>query len=206
MLTEKIEFLKNRKANILGHEHALKTAVLVPLVEVEGKTCLLFEKRSRTLQHQPGEICFPGGRKDPTDGQSQTTAIRETCEELGLTPGDIEMLGELDTLVTPSSLIMRSFAARIKDISLIQFNPAEVEKVFWIPLDYLLEYRPLEFELILKPEFPDDFPLHLIPQGVNYPFRINRVQQYFYIWQEEVIWGLTARMLHHFLELLKGNT
>lgn len=206
MLLDRIEDLKNRKANILGHEQALKTAVLVPLAEVEGKTGLLFEKRSPTLQHQPGEICFPGGRKDPADGQSQTTAIRETCEELGLIPDDIEMLGELDTLITPSSLIMRSFVARIKDISRIKINPAEVERVFWIPLEYLLEYRPLEFEVILKPEFPDNFPLYLIPQGANYPFRINRLQQYFYIWEGEVIWGLTARMLYHFLELLKGNT
>lgn len=205
MLLERIEGLRNRKANILGHKQAFKTAVLVPLVEVEGKTCLLFEKRSHTLQHQPGEICFPGGSKDPSDCQSQTTAIRETCEELGLMPDDIEMLGELDTLVTPSSLIMRSFAARIKDISRIKVNAAEVENVFWIPLDYLLEYQPLEFEMILKPEFSNDFPLHLIPQGANYPFRINRIQQYFYIWEGEVIWGLTARMLHHFLELLQGS-
>ncbi len=206
MLEGKIADLKNRKADILGHEHALKTAVLVPLVEVEGKTALLFEKRSPALQHQPGEICFPGGRKDPADGRSQTTAIRETCEELGLTPDDVEILGELDTLVAPSNLIMRSFAARIKDIGLIKINPAEVEKVFWIPLAYLLEYQPLEFEIILKPEFPDGFPLELIPQGANYPFRTNRLQQYFYIWEGEVIWGLTARMLYHFLALLKGDT
>ena len=205
MLAERIESLRNRKAYILGHEQSLKTAVLLPLVEWNGKTCLLFEKRSHTLQHQPGEICFPGGVKDPGDQQALDTAVRETCEELGITPDNIEVLGELDILITPSSLIMRSFVAWIKDRSLIQINPAEVEKVFAIPLDFLLEYGPKEHALILKPDFSNDFPVQLIPQGENYPFRLNRLQQYFYIWEGEVIWGLTARILHHFIELLKGN-
>jgi len=80
--------------------------------------------------------------KDPGDQQALDTAVRETCEELGITPDNIEVLGELDILITPSSLIMRSFVAWIKDSSLIQINPAEVEKVFAIPLDFLLEYGP----------------------------------------------------------------
>ena len=203
MLEGKMEALKNRKAGILGYEEALITAVLLPLVEVQGKTCLLFEKRSPTLQHQPGEICFPGGREDPGDHKAQGTAIRETCEELGLTPDHIIMIGELDTLLTPSSLVMRSFVARIKDSHHIQINPTEVERVFMIPLDYLLEYQPLEHEIILKPDFPDDFPLELIPRGASYPFRINKLKQYFYIWEDEVIWGLTARILHHFMDLIR---
>lgn len=203
MLERIIATLKNRKAGMLGYEEALRTAVLLPLVEVEGKTCLLFEKRSSTLQHQPGEICFPGGREDPTDPQAQDTAIRETCEELGLMPENIMVIGELDTLMTPSSLVLRSFVARIKDSRQIQINPAEVERVFTVPLDYLLEYQPLEHKIILKPDFPADFPLELIPRGAAYPFRINKLKQYFYIWEDEIIWGLTARILHHFIDLLR---
>ncbi len=84
MLADRIEALRNRRASVLGHEQSLKTAVLLPLVEWDGKTCVLFEKRSHTLQHQPGEICFPGGTKDPGDLQAVDTAVRETCEELGL--------------------------------------------------------------------------------------------------------------------------
>lgn len=205
MLADRIETLKNRRANVLGHEQSLKTAVLLPLVERDGKICVLFEKRSLNLQHQPGEICFPGGTKDPDDPQALDTAVRETCEELGITPDNIEVIGELDTLITPSSLIMRSFVAWIKDSSLIEVNPDEVDKVFMIPLDFLLQYGPKEHILRLKPDFSDDFPLQLIPHGANYPFRLNRLQQYFYLWEGEVIWGLTARILHHFIELLKDN-
>ena len=143
--------------------------------------------------------------KDPDDPQALDTAIRETCEELGITPDNIEVIGELDTLITPSSLIMRSFVAWIKDSSLIKVNPDEVDKVFMIPLDFLLEYQPETHDLILKPDFSNAFPVQLIPRGENYPFRLNRLQQFFYLWEGEVIWGLTARILNHFIDLLKVN-
>jgi coenzyme A diphosphatase NUDT7 len=205
LLKEIIKKLHNRKANILGHEHAMKTAVLLPLVEIENNTFLLFEKRSLNLKHQPGEICFPGGKMDSADCDLQATAIRETCEELGITPNNIEILGELDTLVAPSNLIIYSFIANIKNVNYIKANPSEVDKVLYIPLKYLLETKPLEHEVILKPELTDNFPLFLIPQGANYPFRKNRIMHYFYIWEEEVIWGLTARILNHFISLLKDS-
>lgn len=205
MLADRIEALRNRRADILGHEQSLKTAVLLPLVERDGKICVLFEKRSHALKHQPGEVCFPGGTKDPDDPQALDTAIRETCEELGIKTDNIEVIGELDTLITPSSLIMRSFVAWIKDASLIEVNPDEVEKVFMIPLDFLLEYQPQKHDLIFKPDFSNDFPVQLIPRGKNYPFRLNRLQQFFYLWEGEVIWGLTARILTHFIDLLKGK-
>jgi coenzyme A diphosphatase NUDT7 len=205
LLADRIEALRNRRADILGHEQSLKTAVLLPLVERDGKICVLFEKRSPALKHQPGEVCFPGGTKDPDDPQALDTAIRETCEELGIETDNIEVIGELDTLITPSSLIMRSFVAWIKDASLIEVNPDEVEKVFMIPLDFLLEYQPQKHDLIFKPDFSNDFPVQLIPRGKNYPFRLNRLQQFFYLWEGEVIWGLTARILTHFIDLLKGK-
>lgn len=205
MLADRIEALRKRRADILGHELFLKTAVLLPLVERDGKIYVLFEKRSHTLQHQPGEICFPGGVKDPGDPQALDTAIRETCEELGITPDDIELIAELDTMITPSSLIISSFVAWVKDIRLIKVNPDEVEKVFMIPLDFLLEYQPEKYDLILKPDFSNKFPVQLIPRGENYPFRPNRVKQFFYLWEGEVIWGLTARILNHFIDLLKEN-
>lgn len=198
-----IEKIKNYQPGIYGQKEALITAVVVPLVESRGKTCILFEKRSPTLEHQPGEICFPGGATEPGDRNPQVTAIRETCEELGLSPDDIELIGQLDTLAPPNGLILYPFVARLKDINRIQINQAEVEKVFWIPLEYLLQYQPKEYKTILQAKRAKDFPYHLIPQGINYPFRVNQVIDYFYIWEGIVIWGLTARILHHLLELIK---
>ena len=51
---------------------------------------------------------------------------------------------------------------------------------------------------------PEDYPYELIPHGKNYPFLQATYPQHFYIWKEYVIWGMTARILNHFLKLLKN--
>ena len=67
-------------------------AILVPLVEVAGELCLLFETRAETLiGHQPGEVCFPGGRREAGERPDET-ALRETFEELGIPPEEVEIL------------------------------------------------------------------------------------------------------------------
>ena len=78
-------------------------AVLLPLVEQEGKLCLLYETRAETLVgHQPGEVCFPGGRREPGE-KPVDTAIRETWEELGIPAEAIEVLAPLDVEIGRAS-------------------------------------------------------------------------------------------------------
>ena len=68
-------------------------AILVPLAQREGKLCLLFETRAETLVgHQPGEVCFPGGRREAGE-KPVDTALRETWEETGLTLTDYRYRG-----------------------------------------------------------------------------------------------------------------
>ena len=74
-----------------------KYAVLIPLVNTDGGDALLMELRSQKVR-QPGEVCFPGGRAEPGETAVEA-AVRETCEELGVTPDMIEVLGELKPLV-----------------------------------------------------------------------------------------------------------
>ena len=66
-----------------------KYAVLLPLVKKEDGIHILFEERALTLNRQPGDICFPGGKVDFEDVNEEYTAIRETIEELGLKRDDI---------------------------------------------------------------------------------------------------------------------
>ena len=73
-------------------------AILVPLAQWEGKLCLLFETRAETLVgHQPGEVCFPGGRRERGERPVET-ALRETWEEIGIPPEEIEILAPLDVI------------------------------------------------------------------------------------------------------------
>lgn len=203
-IEDKIAAIAGRRPRILGYEDYYKSAVLLPLVKQDGATSLLFEKRSAALKIQPGEICFPGGGIETNDDGAMNAAIRESCEELGLEPGDIEMQGPLDYFVSPFNLIVYPFVAYLKNPEKIKPNPDEVEYVFMVPLDYLLNVEPPKARLELKLVLPEGYPYDLIPAGRDYPFRQAKLPQYFYLWNNEVIWGLTARILNHFLSLLRN--
>ncbi len=206
MLDQSIEALRGRIPHILEHEKAVKSAVLLPLVQYQGEPCVLFEKRALTLKQQPGEICFPGGAIETNDEGKAAAAIRETCEELGLQPEDIDLIAALDIMITPFNFIIYAYAGYIKDYNKIKPNPDEVEEVFCVPLNYLLKNKPILKKMSLKMDAPADYPYELIPHGKNYPFRQATYPQHFFIWHEYVIWGMTARILNHFLELLKEET
>ncbi|MEA4924427.1 MAG: CoA pyrophosphatase [Syntrophomonadaceae bacterium] len=205
MLDQSIEALRGRIPHILEHEKAVKSAVLLPLVQYQGETCVLFEKRASTLKQQPGEICFPGGAIEADDEGKAAAAIRETCEELGLQPEDIDLIAPLDIMITPFNFIIYAYAGYIEDYNKISPNQDEVEEVFCVPLNYLLRNKPILKKMSLKMDAPADYPYELIPYGKNYPFRQATYPQHFFIWHEYVIWGMTARILNHFLELLKED-
>lgn len=203
MIEKKLEKIALRKANILEHENYFKSAVLVPLVEYHNRLCILFEKRARDLNSQPGEVCFPGGTIEDLDQGARQAAIRESCEELGLNPGDIELLAPLDIFVGPLNNIVYPFLASIKKPEKIAANPDEVDYVFYVPVEYLLNTEPLSKDLGISLIFPEDYPFDLVPQGKNYPYPQGRFSQKFYFWQNEIIWGLTARILSHVIDILK---
>ncbi len=191
---------------LMGEKRLAKYAVLVPLVQTEESgLAVLFEKRASTLKRQAGEICFPGGRIEETDESPWLAARRETSEELGISADSIDYLGELDTLVMPSHLSIYPFVGLIREPERIQPNPGEVEEFFLVPLERLLETRPAVYQASLKLQPDENYPYHLIPNGLDYPWRTGKVSHLFYEIDERVIWGLTARILEHFLELI-GTT
>lgn len=85
---------------------------MIPLVNTGGGDALLMELRSQKVR-QPGEVCFPGGRAEPGETTVEA-AVRETCEELGVTPDMIEVLGELEPLVMGDGREVRPVKARLR--------------------------------------------------------------------------------------------
>ncbi|XP_032140407.1 peroxisomal coenzyme A diphosphatase NUDT7 isoform X2 [Sapajus apella] len=69
-----------------------KYSILLPLVAKEGNLHLLFTVRSDKLRRAPGEVCFPGGKQEPTDKDDVATALREAQEEVGLRPHQVEVV------------------------------------------------------------------------------------------------------------------
>ena len=175
-------------------------AVLLPLIEVNGSWSVLFEVRSPTIS-QGGEVCFPGGKIE--NGESaEEAAVRETCEEPLISPEQIGMLTPLpDRLSSPRKVY--AFAAVLKEYS-FTFSEEETERVFAIPLETLLKEEPLISDTDRPYRFPEDFPFELLPGGKNYPFRVRREPIYFYCVEESLIWGLTANILHTFLEIARS--
>jgi len=200
-----LEFLKQRKLGILGENQSFRSAVFLPLLDLKGETHVLFEKRAADLKVQPGEICFPGGAIDKKDANPAQAAIRETSEELKISREDIELIAPLDIMVSPFNAIVYPFVGFIKNPQNISYNPSEVDEIFYVPLQHLIDQDPLKYVLNLAIQMPEGYPYELVPGGKNYPYRTGKMPQQFYFWEDRIIWGLTARILHHFLELINSK-
>jgi 8-oxo-dGTP pyrophosphatase MutT (NUDIX family) len=197
--------LSSRTPGILGGDTFSKFAVLLPLIEKNGEIHILFEVRSFDMRRQPGEICFPGGKVDETDRNEQHTAIRETSEELGIDERDVLDVTPLDYMISPFGTIIHPYVGVISEAETICPNPAEVEEVFTIPLSFFKEAEPERYTIDFKIEPEQNFPFHLIAGGTNYNWQTRKMDEYFYFFEDKVIWGLTARILKHFLDLLHDH-
>lgn len=186
-----------RRINLEGKPEA---AVLVPFVERDGELHILFEVRARFLKTQPGEICFPGGTVEPGESPLEAS-VRETQEELLVERSQIEVLAPLDYLVTPGGLAVRPFAAFLKKYQ-GTFSTDEVERTFTVPLRWFEEQEPERYKTKVKTFPGEDFPYHLIPGGREYNWREGTYEVYFYRWGEEIIWGMTAKILCGMVKLL----
>lgn len=195
--------LNEHSPSILGSENLTKYAILLPLIQKGQELHVLFEVRSFKLRRQPGEICFPGGRIDSHDKSEKHAAIRETLEELGLHSSDISHVFPLDYLISPFNMILYPFAGFINHYEDLLPNPSEVEEVFTVPLSFFLENEPKIYRITLKPEPEEDFPYELIIGGENYPWKRRKMNEFFYLYENRVIWGLTARILANFIDILQ---
>lgn len=191
---------RNRKGNLIGKYK--KSAVMILLYEKDGKDHIIYEQRAFTLNHQPGDICFPGGKMEG-DESPKETAIREVVEELGVKEEDIEFLGEMDFFISPYGAIMYPFVARLHT-SDINPNKDEVDHIFMVPLDYFENNPPEVHEININPEIKDDFPFHMIYGGREYKFARGKMVQYFYSYDNHNIWGFTALITKTFCDIVKS--
>lgn len=196
------QIVNNKKPIIL--DTLYESAVIVPIVKVGKEYHILFQVRSLSLNRQPGEICFPGGKIEKGE-DALHCAIRETTEELNITKDKIEIIGELDRLVTPFNMAIYSFCGILNDIELnsIKFNKEEVYSLFTVPIDELLKQEPQVSDMIIKTEPMSNFPFHLVQNRKAYDWKPGNYPVYFYTYNDYIIWGITAKILKSFLDSLK---
>lgn len=196
-----IEILKHYKPQICDSNDCNEFAILIPIVKHQEQDCIAFEVRAGSLLKQPNEICFPGGKIEHEENPLQA-AIRETCEELLIEASNIEVLGEIDTLVTPFNTVIYPFAAYLSDYQ-HTYSKDEVHEIFYIPLEFLMSYKPQHsyLDVVMHPH--EDFPFEKVQNGKNYPWAKGKYPVFFYEYEGKIIWGITARILKNFISILQ---
>lgn len=193
----------SRRPGLIASDGLRETAVVLPLLEQEGELSVLFEVRSGKLRSQPGEVCFPGGAVEQSETPSQA-AVRETVEELLVRREQIEVVAPLDILHTPANLTVWPYLAFLKGYE-GTFSQAEVERVFTVPLTWFLEHEPEAYDTKVVTVPGEEFPYERIPGGRQYHWREGHYKVFFYQYGDAVIWGMTAKILHSFIEMYRGT-
>ncbi|WP_066719185.1 NUDIX hydrolase [Clostridium sp. Marseille-P299] len=195
------EQFSTRQPDIIGEEKFRQYSVFVPMIDISGVTYLLFEKRSNKLRRQPGEICFPGGKRE--EGESfQDCAVRETVEELLIQQQQIEVIGPGDIYISPFNLVIHPFIGVIHNYQ-DTFSTDEVDQIIKIPLDFFRNHQPEKFESKLINEPPEDFPYEWIPGGIKYPWDKGTFDILFYQYEDFRIWGMTAQIANSVVKLME---
>jgi 8-oxo-dGTP pyrophosphatase MutT (NUDIX family) len=173
--------LGSRRPRSAEVDDARDAAVLVPIVAVPEPT-LIFTVRTDTVASHKGQISFPGGSIDATDASPLQAALRETHEEIGLDPTSVRVLGGLDEIPTfVSGFVISPFVGWLEEPPELTPNPDEVAEILYVPISDLVEEAREE--------------AGFRHGGRTYPTEA-------WIWNDHVVWGVTARLLRHFLVLL----
>jgi 8-oxo-dGTP pyrophosphatase MutT (NUDIX family) len=162
-----------------------EAAVLVPLHVGRGGLHVVFTKRRENLRRHPGEISFPGGRREPTDADLLATALRETEEEIGLCAEEVEVLGALQPTPTiATGYAVYPFVGLIEPGRAWSLSPREVARV--------LELSCTDLRA--------GYARRRLPRR-GLPIRTDT-----YVVGDDLIWGATARMLGDMFDRLGDLT
>lgn len=162
----------------------IPAAVLVAFVR-DVNPHLLLTKRNERLRRHAGQVSFPGGRIDPEDRDAQHAALREAEEEIGLRPGDVDVLGLMGDFITGTGFRITPVISLVPPGLRFTPAPSEVEAVFAFPLDTLLD-----------PAAP-----HRERQ------ERNGIMRDVWVWphSRHYIWGATAAIMVHLARGLRGD-
>jgi 8-oxo-dGTP pyrophosphatase MutT (NUDIX family) len=157
-----------------------RAAVLVPLFERDGSLHVILTKRPMHMPTHAGDLAFPGGK--PHDGETPVeTALREAHEEVGIVPGDVEVIGYLPEIHTVSyTRMVVPVVGTLGVEPVLRPDPSEVDKVLVPDID---RFRDDE---MWRTEYWDGRPVH------------------FFDVDGEVLWGATARMVRQLVGLDQG--
>lgn len=154
-------------------------AVLLPLSVRDGEDWILLTRRTEHLPKHQGEISFPGGGRQVEDADLLQCALRETEEELGILPQDVEVFGRLDDFFSVHGYHVTPFVGRYPYPYDFRVSRGEIAEVIELPLQGFLQSGVWHQE--------------------NWQHRGREIPVDFFHVGPYEIWGLTAAILHQFL-------
>lgn len=113
--------------------------VLIPIIEHGDRLSVLLTRRSSALRYHASQVAFPGGRMETGDADIRATALRETWEEVGIQPADVDIAGFLEPTPTITGYAVTAVIGILPPAIELCIDPGEVERTFEVPLDYLLD-------------------------------------------------------------------
>jgi 8-oxo-dGTP pyrophosphatase MutT (NUDIX family) len=181
------EALRNRTPRVIENKDSLlrDAAVLIPLFQERDEYRVLLTRRTEKVEAHKGQISFPGGRIDEADRSLLETALREACEETGILPRDVAVLGRTDDMLTvASNYIVHPFVGLIPGSYPFTLNRDEVEKLITVPFRVFLEGGSV----------------------MPVPYGGGVYEGLAYTYDGEVIWGATARIINNLVSILREES
>lgn len=184
------------------------SAVMTLLVDVDPEPLVLYTRRSEHLSAHPGEISFPGGRTEANDDGPLETALRETEEEVGVPPSEVDVLGHFTDFHTFHDILICGYVGVVQpDVPRADpTTPHEVAEQMLVPLSGLIDGKgqanPDAREAVLDVD---------APLGRVYPVRAYEGRQlppderggatlhYWRLADQTTIWGITGELTARFL-------
>ena len=163
-------------------------AVLIPLTWWKDEWQLVFTRRTETVEHHKGQVSFPGGGCEMDESTPEATALREANEEIGLAPEEVRLLGRLNDGITITRYRVTPIVGVIPWPYHFRPEPAEVARVFTIPLPWLAARANW-----------DEQPV--TPEGIFRSFPVVRYHPY----DGEILWGASARITQDLLKTVMGK-
>ncbi len=153
---------------------ATPAAVLVAITSRERPGVILTQRPDNMRKHA-GQVAFPGGRIDEGDANPIAAALREAQEEVALAPDAVRLIGIADPYHTLTGYHITPVLGMIEPDLPLSPNPGEVEAIFEVPLDFILD------------------PANHTQKTVDWDGTDRQYYEMF--WDDRRIWGVTAAMI-----------
>lgn len=181
------DLLQNHSCPQLQAFRGVVSSVLIPIGRNRqaNRDEILLTKRTLTVDTHKGHVSFPGGLGDTKDRDLIHTALRESEEEIGVRPEDIEVIGGLAPVSTRDSIVIYPWIGRMTFPYAFKINPQEVDRLIYLPVSELLERGLKSVEVKVGAINVKSIGLHV---------------------DGELVWGATARMLEQLRECFLAVT